>query len=172
LREARDIETAGRRENVLVRCDLVLQQTVGDHHVESRALRELHHLDFLNHAVMGDELQGQVRRRLASAALADRVPLDDLELRVEAFEHAQALPDQGVGFDRLALVIEQECVAFDLGKHEFAAVGREDRLEQLVDDVGAVYELGLGQELRVAADIRKQDRRAFSHGPSSSGWRV
>src|SRR6266478_9486417 len=121
---------------------------------------------------MGDELQGQVRRRLASAAMAYRVPLDDLELRVEAFEHAQALPDEGVGIDWLALAIEQECIAFDLGEHEFAAVSREDRLQQLVDDVGAVYELGLGQKLRVAANIRKQDRCAFSHGPSflQSHW--
>src|SRR6185295_17433032 len=85
LPEGREIETAGRHENVLVRTDPILQQTVGDDHVESRALRELHHLDFLDHAVMGDELQGQVRRRLAGAALAYRVPLDDLELRVEAF---------------------------------------------------------------------------------------
>ena len=141
---------------------------MSDNHVESRALRELHNLDFLDHAVMGDELQGQIRRRLTSAAMAYRVPLDDLELRVEAFEHAQALPDQGVGFDGLALVIEQERVAFDFGEHEFAAVSREDRLQQLVDDVGAVYELGLGQELRVAANIRKQDRCAFSHGTPSS----
>src|SRR6266478_9375883 len=117
---------------------------------------------------MGDELQGQVRRRLASAAMAYRVPLDDLERRVEAFEHAQALPDEGVGIDWLALVIEQECIAFDLGEHEFAAVGREDRLQQLVDDVGAVDQLGLGQELRVAADIRNQYRCAFSHVPCSS----
>src|SRR5882672_11043013 len=141
---------------------------MGDYHVESRALRELHNLDFLDHAVMGDELQAQVRRRLASAAMAYRVPLDNLELRVEALEHAQALPDEGVGIDWLALVVEQECIAFDLGEHELAAVGREDRLEQLVDDVGAVYELGLGQELRVAANIRNQDRCAFSHGTSSS----
>src|SRR2546422_3892656 len=117
---------------------------------------------------MGDELQGQVRRRLASAALAYRVPLDDLELRVEAFKHAQALSDEGVGFDRLALVVEQECIAFDLGEHEFAAVSGEDRLQQLVDDVGAVYEFGLGQELRVAANVRNQDRCALRHGTSSS----
>ena len=117
---------------------------------------------------MGDEFQAQVRRRLASATLAYRVPLDDLDLLVEAFEHAQAQPDEGVGFDRLALVIEQECVAFDLGELEFAAVRGEDRVEQLVDDVRAVYELGLGQKLRVAADVRNQDRCAFSHGQSSS----
>jgi len=105
---------------------------------------------------------------LQVAALAHRVSLDDLELFVEALEHAQALPDEGVRFDRLALVIEQERVAFDLGEYEFAAVGGEDRFEQLVDDVGAVYELGLGQKLRVAADVRDQNRCAFSHGPQSS----
>jgi hypothetical protein len=76
---------------------------------------------------MGDELQAQIRRRLASAALAYRVPLDDLDLRVEAFEHAQALSDEGVGLDWRALVIEQERVAFDLGELEVAAVARGSR---------------------------------------------
>jgi hypothetical protein len=117
---------------------------VGDNHVESRALRELQDLDLLDGAVMGDELQAQVRRRLASTSLAYRVPLDDLELLVKAFEHAQALPDEGVCFDWIAFVIEQECIAFDLGEHKFAAVSGEDRLQELVDDVGAVYEFGLG----------------------------
>jgi hypothetical protein len=48
---------------------------------------------------------------------------------VEALEHAQAQPDQGVGFDRLALAVEQEGVAFDLGELEVATVGREDRVQ-------------------------------------------
>src|SRR5262249_29667148 len=135
---------------------------------EPRALRELGNLDLVDRAVMRDELQAQVRRRLASTTLAHRVSLDDLELLVEAFEHAQALPDEGVGFDRLALVIEQERIAFDLGEHEFAGVGGENRVQQLIDDVGAVYELGLGQKLRVAANVRDQNRCAFSHCPSSS----
>src|SRR5262249_6224333 len=68
----------------------------------------------------------------------------------------------------LALLIEQECIAFDLGEHEFAGVGGENRVQQLIDDVGAVYELGLGQKLRVAANVRDQNRCAFSHCPSSS----
>src|SRR5205814_1817342 len=58
--------------------------------------------------------------------------------------------------------------AFDLREHEFAAVSGEDRLQQLVDDVGAVYEFGLGQELCIAADVRNQDRCALSHGRPSS----
>src|SRR5262245_48021853 len=117
---------------------------------------------------MRDELQAQVRRRLASATLAHRVSLDDLELLVEAFEHAQALPDEGVGFDRLALVIEQERIAFDLGEHEFPGVSGEDRVQQLIDDVGAMYDRGLVQKLRVAANVRDQNRCAFSHCPPSS----
>src|SRR5262245_53637411 len=98
---------------------------------------------------MRDELQAQVRRSLARAALAYRVTLDDLDLLVEAFEHAQAPADESIGFDRPTLAIEQECVAFDLGELEFVAVSGQYRVEQLVDDVRAVYELGLGQKLRV-----------------------
>src|SRR5678815_1130543 len=164
LFQARDLEAGRRHENVLVRWNPVLQQAVGDDHVEARALRELHHLDLLDRAVMGDEFEAQVRGGLAGAALAERVPLDDLDLLVEALEHAHALPDERVGFDRRALAIEQERVAFHLGEHEVVVVGGEDRLEQLVDDVGAVHELGLGQELGVAADVEDQDRCALGHG--------
>src|SRR5262245_34460363 len=117
---------------------------------------------------MRDELQAQVRRRLASATLAHRISVDDLELLVKALEHAQALPDEGVGFDRVALAVEQERIAFDLGEHEFPGVCGEDRVQQLIDDVGAVYELGLAQKLRVAANVRDQNRCAFSHCPPSS----
>ena len=59
-------------------------------------------------------------------------------------------------------------IAFDLGEHEFPEVSGEDRVQQLIDDVGAVYELGLGQKLRVAANVRDQNRCAFSHCPPSS----
>src|SRR6185436_2553523 len=112
---------------------------------------------------MGDELKAQVRRGVASAARAYRVPLDNLDLLVEAFEHAQAQSYEGIGFDRLALAIEQERVTFDLREFEIALVSGQDGFEQFVNDVRAVYQLSLGQKLRVAADVRDQDRRAFSH---------
>src|SRR6185312_9911101 len=108
---------------------------VSDNHVNSGTFRELPYLDFLDHTVMGDELKAQVRRGVASAALAYRAPLDDFDLLVEAFEHAQAQSYEGIGFDRLALAIEQECVTFDLGEFEFALATREDGFEQLVDNV-------------------------------------
>jgi hypothetical protein len=120
LPKAREIATAARHENVLVRPD---------------PLRELHHLDLLDHAVMGDELQGQVRRL-----------------------HAPHWQSES-----------RSMILICLWKpSNIAAVGGEDRLQQLVDDVGAVHELGLGQKLRVAADVRDQDRCAFSHGTSAA----
>ena len=136
---------------------------MSDDHVDPGALRELPYLDFLNDAVMGDELQAQIRRLRASTTLAYRVPLDELDLRVEAFEHAQAQSHERIGFDGLALAIEQQRIAFNLGELEFAIDGGEDRFEQLVDDVRAVDELCRGQEFRVAADVRYQDRRTLGH---------
>ena len=161
--ERREVQAAGGREDVFVRRDSVLQQAVSDDHVDSRAFCELPYLDFLNDAVMGDELQAQIRRLRASTTLAYRVPLDELDLRVEAFEHAQAQSHERIGFDGLTLAIEQQRIAFNLGELEFALVGSEDRFEQLVDDVRAVDELCRGQEFRVAADVRYQDRRTLGH---------
>jgi hypothetical protein len=102
-------------EDVLVCADVVLQEPVGNDHVDPGRLHELCNLDLLDVSEVHDELERQVAGRLAGAALANRVPLDHHESLVKVGEHTQALVDELFALQRFALAIEQNRIAFDLG---------------------------------------------------------
>ncbi len=137
---------------------------MGNDHVNAGGFRKLRDPDLLHLAEMGDELERQVRRRLAGAALAYGVALDNFQLGVEIFEHGQALLDQILFGRRLALAVKQNRIPFDFGESKSQVVRSDDQIQQLVDDMRAVIKLGCSGEIREAADIRNEDGRFFCHG--------
>jgi hypothetical protein len=107
--------------------------------------------------------------RLARAALADRVSLDDHQPLVESREHGEALLDELLSPERFAGPVEQDGIAFDLRQREAALVRLDKQLQQLGDDVGGVVDLRGAREIGESADVRNEDDRLFGHGEVSLG---
>ncbi len=123
---------------------------------------------------MGDELQAQVRRRLASAAMAYRVPLDNLELRaahpaisVQSSQNNTCL--DGLRPREIARVearAEQSLGSADAlkGSHDV----QRERDEPIVIDVGQ-FALGLRPDELIRIELRRVAGKAvhFHAGMSS-----
>jgi hypothetical protein len=148
--------------------DVVLQEPVGNDHVDPGRLHELCHLDLLDVSEVHDELERQVAGRLAGAALANRVPLDHHESQVKVGEHTQALVDELFAPQRFALAIEQNRIAFDLGQREVRFIRGNDELQKLSYDVGGVIDLRGARKVSETADVGDQDDRLFSHSKKLS----
>src|SRR5262249_58551612 len=95
--------------------------------------------------------------------------LDHPEPVVEVCEHTQALVDELLAPEWFALAIEQNRIAFDLGKREVSFVRGNDQLQQLGDDVGRVIDLCCARKSGEAADVGDKDDRSFGHGEDSLG---
>ena len=141
---------------------------MGDDHVDPGRLHELCDLDLLDVSEVGDELECQVAGGLAGAALANRVPLDHHEPLVEVCEHAKALVDELFAPQRLALAIEQDRIAFDLGQREVGFIRGDDELQELGYDVGRVIDLRGARKSGETADVGDQNDRLFSHSKKLS----
>ena len=155
-------------EDVLVCADVVLQEPVGNDHVDPGRLHELCNLDLLDVSEVHDELERQVAGRLAGAALANRVPLDHHESLVKVGEHAQALVDESFAPQRFALAIEQNRIAFDLSQREVRFIRGDDEFQKLSYDVGGVIDLRGARKAGETADVGDQDDRLFSHSKKLS----
>lgn len=133
--------------------DVVLQEPVGNDHVDPGRLHELCNLDLLDVSEVHDEFERQVAGRLAGAALANRVPLDHHESLVKVGEHAQALVDELFAPQRFALAIEQNRIAFDLGQREVRFIRGDDEFQKLSYDVGGVIDLRGARKVGETADV-------------------
>jgi hypothetical protein len=151
-------------KDVLICADVVLQESVGNDHVDSGRLYELSNFDLLDVSEVGDELECQVAGRLAGAALANRVSLDHHELPMEVREHTQALIDKLLASKRFALAIEQNGITFDLGQRKVRFIRGDDEFQQLRYDVGSVINFRRARKSGETADVGDQDDRLFSHG--------
>ena len=81
------------------------------------------------------KVQCQVGGRLAGAASANRVALDELYPRVKILEHFEALAGDFSERDRLPLAVKQQGIPLDFRQREFGAVRLDQQLQQFVDDV-------------------------------------
>jgi hypothetical protein len=88
------VATGLGHEDVFVRVDVVLQEPVGNDHVNTGRFDELSDLDLLDGPKVPSELESQIGSRLARTALANRVSFYDHALSVEPRKHAQALIDE------------------------------------------------------------------------------
>ena len=59
---------------------------------------------------------------------------------------------------RRAVAIEQHGVALEFADRHAERIGVDQEFQQLLDDVLAVLDLGLGNEFRKAADIRNEEQ--------------
>ena len=101
-------------QHVLVALHLVLEQPVCNDHIEPRSLREVGDLDLFDLTEMCNELEPEIRNALAGSSLANRVPLDHLQVDMKPLEHLEALGYEIVTLDRLSSLVEKDCVALDL----------------------------------------------------------
>jgi hypothetical protein len=77
---------------------------------------------------------------------------------MEVQVHLPGLLHQLLERRRRAVAVEQHGVALELGYRHAERIGVDQGFQQFLDDVLAVLDLGLGDELREAAEIRNEEQ--------------
>ena len=144
--------------------DVVLEHPVDDDHVGADQLVEAGHLLVADEAVVGDELQVEVGDPGAGVALARRRLADVAPAPPEAEVAALDRVEEDRAVDLLGRGVHERGVAFELGQPERRPQGRDDRRDEVADDVLGVIELDPAEVVRVAGDVRDQEAGRVADG--------
>jgi len=136
----------------------ILQQAVRDDDVLAEEFLMVLDLHRAGNAEMRHHLQRNPDRTRAGAALADAAGLEALEVGMQRQIHGSGLLHQLPERRRRALAVEQHGIALELGDFHAQRIGVGQQLQQLLDDVLAVPDLGLGDEAGEAAEIRNEEQ--------------
>jgi hypothetical protein len=114
---------------------------------------DLIHTDF---SIMAEKLQGQLRRRTAGTALTKSLELISLHVCVKADKHALYLSQELSSGRRLSRAVKKDGIPFNLGHLQLHVIGVNDLLQKLFNDMLAMRDLRLVDELCKTTDIRDE----------------
>jgi len=114
-------------------------------------------------AVMRDHFQGQIYRGYACLALAKPGMGIDDKLFVELTEHTLHLFIQHRQIGHIPELVKKYRVPFDLRDLEPNVIGVDQRLQQLLDDQPAVFDICLVDKFCKATYIRNKKQPPVAH---------
>jgi len=112
-----------------------------------------------NLAIVGNDLQRQVVRRRAGAALANALRFIKAQMAVKGDEHVLDLIEELLSRWWRPKPVEENGIAFDFGYLQPKVICLYDLFQELFDDVTAVRNLRGLDKSRKTTDIRNEQER-------------